>query len=1562
MTQGRGGCLGIHLPGFVLERGGWLPDAPVVVVAMTRGAPRVLATSLRAGASGLAPGMSLATARALVLDVHVETLDPEGVREDLRALGRLLERHGPVVRVEPPDGLCLDAGPEVVPAVRAELEGFGHRARIVHAPGPDEALLLARSLDADEVVSAEALPGVLAPLPVEVLDLPAELRADLELAGVRTCGAFARLPAAVLVRRHGAAVVALHARARGDPGPRLPVAPLVVRPVEALRHRTDLLEPVEQLDAVIFVVHALLRDLARDLVRAGRSAVRLELALELEGASPTVHVAVRLGRPARSVERLFPLVRARLEHVRLQAPVVAVEVGLCGDVAHAPVQLGLLDRPEAQEPLPEVCARLQDALGTDAVGVWEPCSSWTPDAEWRFRPWASADAPPEETGESPLRPDPAEAHLAPAEARPRPAVLCREPVVVRVRRDPQERPVAIQLGGAWLGILRADGPERLVGGREGRDGLPGWTRDYWCVAVGERRAWVFRSGEAWFLHGWFDAGVAGALRGRPEPPPQKRSRHAGAPVAHVELLARSHFSFREGASSPEELVTQARALGLAGMALTDRDGLYGSVAFHKAVRAGGPGFRALHGALVAVRMPEGEAPGTLRSLGVLVRDAGGWARLCRWIGEARAADRDHPSLSYARVREDADGLILLPRGDWPASRLAELREAAPERVYRAVSRSLAPGEEARVGALVEEAEALGIPAVAVGDVLAHDASRGDLLDVLTCIRRGTTLARAGRLLAPNAERYLKSPEEMARLFHAWPALLERTVGIAEQCTFSMEALSYVYPQEVVPGGGGEGGYTPSGWLRELCRRGMHARYAGRPPASVARQVAYELGIIERLGFASYFLTVHDIVRFARERGILCQGRGSAANSAVCFVLGVTSVDPAHQSLLFERFISEERGEPPDIDIDFEHERREEVLQYVYERYGRDRAAMVNEVIRWRGRSAVRDVGRAMGLDAERVEHLAGLLDHGRRGPPDPVRLREAGFDPDDPRVVHVHTMCAQLQGAPRHTSVHVGGFVISDPPLCDRAPIEPARMEGRTVLQWDKDDVDALGFVKVDLLSLGMLTAIRRAFDHVRAFHGVQLDLASIPREDPAVYELLCAADSTGVFQVESRAQQGMLPRLKPRCFYDLVVETAIVRPGPIQGGMVHPYLRRRAGEEEVSYVDPRLEPILARTLGVPIFQEQVMAMAVAVGGFTPGEADQLRRAMGAWRRRGALGPIGERLQAGLRANGIPEDYAAQIFAQIQGFAEYGFPESHAASFAHLVYVSAWLRTHHPAAFCAALLDSQPMGFYAPRSLVADAQRHGVEVRPVDVRASSWDCSLEGGVDGPALRLGLRMVRGLGAEDGQRVVAARYVRDFSGLADLARRTGLGRGVLRRLARAGALDGLLEAPSSRTAAWAVGALDAGLFAGIEPSCDVELPPMAPFEALREAYGAVGLDVGEHPLGIVRAQLTHEGVISLAGLSGLAHGTRVEIAGLVAHRQRPGTASGVVFLGLEDETGTANVVVWPTLYERRRSVVRGEPYLRISGIVQRQGAAVSVLAQGVRAVPQIPRLPARSRDFR
>ncbi|MFN7144896.1 MAG: error-prone DNA polymerase, partial [Myxococcota bacterium] len=793
------------------------------------------------------------------------------------------------------------------------------------------------------------------------------------------------------------------------------------------------------------------------------------------------------------------------------------------------------------------------------------------------------------------------------------------------------------------------------------------------------------------------------------------------PPRYAELVCRSNYSFCEGASFPEELIERAKELGLAALALTDRDGVYGNVRFH---RAGG-GFPILHGSLLTLRAGHERVldGGPAWSAVALVRDLEGWANLCRLLSTARGeAMKGRAELPLEALLERNSGLVLLARGDWPDDTLARLHEAVGERLYRAVSRRLAPGEEARIDALVRGP----VPCVATNDVLMHDPGRARLQDVLACIRMQTTLPEAGRRLQPNAERVLKSPERMARLFRPWPELIARTVAIAESCTFSLRDLTYCYPREVVPEG-----YTAMEWLRELTRRGVRERYGPRPPVSVTRQIEYELAIVERLDFPAYFLTVHDLVRFAREKGILCQGRGSAANSAVCYALGVTAVDPSRASLLFERFISEERGEPPDIDIDFEHERREEVIQYVYAKYGRERAAMVNEVICWRGRMAVRDVGKAVGLGLDQVDRLAKAMDGWGSKPPSEERIREAGLDPADPALALTQSLVGEIQGFPRHTSIHVGGFVISDGPLIDRAPIEPATMEGRTVIQWDKNDVDDLGFVKVDVLALGMLTAIRKCFSFMRTAHATQHDLASVPREDAGVYDMLCEADSTGVFQVESRAQQGMLPRLRPRCFYDLVIETAIVRPGPIQGGMVHPYLRRRTGQEKVSYVDDRLRPILERTLGVPIFQEQVMAMAIAVGGFTPGEADALRRAMGAWRRKGGLGELGQKLMVGLKTNGIPDEYATQIFQQIQGFAEYGFPESHAASFAHLVYVSAWQRCHFPAAFCAALINSQPMGFYAPRSLVSDAQRHGVEVREIDVTRSDWDCTLEPGPDGP---------------------------------------------------------------------------------------------------------------------------------------------------------------------------------------------------------------------------------------
>ena len=1077
-------------------------------------------------------------------------------------------------------------------------------------------------------------------------------------------------------------------------------------------------------------------------------------------------------------------------------------------------------------------------------------------------------------------------------------------------------------------------------------------------------------------------------------------------MSYAELFCRSSFSFLEGASSPEELVEQAAALGLPALAITQRAGVYGLVRAHNAPRA--PGLQLVAGALLSL-------PGH-PSLVLLVRDRSGWAGLCRLLTEARRQQPKGYALHEpATVLEHSQGLIALLHGGWTAQQAAPFRDAFGEHASLAVSLAGQPGDSALLASQLQLGRRLGLPLVAVGDVQLHVPERKRLLDVLCCIRRRCTLDAAGRALAPNAERLLRAPRQVLERFTAagrslggdaerrLSAGVERSLALAASCSFSLDQLEYFYPREVVPEG-----HTPLSWLQLLVERGLRWRYPLGVPAGVRGQVDHELAVIEQLDFPAYFLTVHDAVRFARERGILCQGRGSAANSAVCFALGITAVDPARSRLLFERFLSAERGEPPDIDVDFEHERREEVIQYLYDKYGRHRAAMVNEVISYRRRSALRDVGKVLGLSLDQVDSLARQAGHWGREPLDDEQLEAAGVDPGDPRVRLAVELSAELQRFPRHVGIHSGGFVLAADELVDRVPVEPATMEGRTVIQWDKDDIDALGFVKVDLLSLGMLTAIRKAFELVEGYrppgseesvgeeppdarqfttpvgvqaavaHGPQpygrrWTLASVPAEDPAVYELVSRGDTMGVFQIESRAQMSMLPRLRPQCFYDLVIEVAIVRPGPIQGGMVHPYLRRRQGLEPVHYPHPALRPILERTLGVPIFQEQVMAMAMAVAGFSAGEADQLRRSMAAWRRKGSLGPISERLRQGLLDNGIHGEYADRMVEQIKGFGEYGFPESHAASFALLVYVSAWLRLHYPAAFCAALINSQPMGFYTPRALVADAQRHGVQARPVDVQRSRWDCGLEppdpdaapgpGGLPSPpALRLGLRLIKGLREPQVRSLERARAARPFRDVADLAARTELDRGALTALARADAFRSLGLA--RRQALWTVAGLwDAPLFAGLarrEPA--PPLPEPSAREDLEADYGATGLSVGAHPIGLERARLAARGVRTIAELGGLEPDQVVRVAGLVSCRQRPGTASGVLFLTLEDETGQLNVVVWPKLYERQRQIVRLEPLVEISGRLQRENEAISLVAFRFRKLEQAPKVAARSRDFR
>ncbi len=1023
----------------------------------------------------------------------------------------------------------------------------------------------------------------------------------------------------------------------------------------------------------------------------------------------------------------------------------------------------------------------------------------------------------------------------------------------------------------------------------------------------------------------------------------------------AQLRVKSSFSFLRGASHPDELMERAARLGLHAIALTDIHTLAGVVRAHIAAKESP--VKLVIGAEI---IPAGAPPLILHA-----PDRRAYAALSRLISRGcRAAEKGGFRLRFEDVVAGDAGLLAttLPG---PPEHLARVREAFGDRASLAAELLLGPDDTACLHALRALSRQTGLPLVAMNDVHYHDPCRRRLQDVLVCIREGVTLREAGRHLFPNGERHLKGPAAMAAVFRDAPEALRRAVEIADRCAFSLDELRYEYPEEVAPGGA-----PPVEHLRRLVWIGAAARYPGGVPERVRRLLEHELDLIARLRYEAYFLTVHDIVGFARERGILCQGRGSAANSAVCYCLGITAVDPARIDVLFERFISAERNEPPDIDVDFEHERREEVFRHIYERFGRDRAGIVAETICWRGRSAARAVGKALGLSLDQVDRLAKTGDWSGEGLADAARAREAGLDPSDRTVAITLELVREIEGFPRHLSQHVGGFVITRGPLHDIVPIENAAMEGRTVIEWNKDDIDALGILKIDCLALGMLTAIRRAFGLIAATHGRELTLATIPPEDPAVYDMVSRADTTGVFQIESRAQMAMLPRLRPRCFYDLVIEVAIVRPGPIQGGMVHPYLRRRSGREEVTYPSPSVRAVLEKTLGVPLFQEQAMRLAVVAAGFTPGEADRLRRAMGAWRRPGIIDVFREKLIAGMTARGYAADFAAAVFEQLRGFGEYGFPESHAASFALLVYVSAWLKLHHPDAFTAALLNSQPMGFYAPAQLVRDARAHGVEVRPVDVMASGYDCTLEGppreGL--AALRLGLRMVRGLSPARVDGLLRARAAEPFRSVADVARRAELRSDELRSLAAAGAFRSL--EPDRRAALWetiARGDGDAPLFADLEVAePPPSLPPMTLGERVIHDCGIVGLSLERHPVALVRPALLRLRAARAADVARLPHRTRAAAAGLVLVRQRPATANGILFLTLEDESGILNVIVHARIYERFRAAIRGATLLLARGRVERspedEGGVVHLVAFRLEdRTDLLAGLPSVSRDF-
>jgi error-prone DNA polymerase len=1058
----------------------------------------------------------------------------------------------------------------------------------------------------------------------------------------------------------------------------------------------------------------------------------------------------------------------------------------------------------------------------------------------------------------------------------------------------------------------------------------------------------------------------------------------GQPLRYAELHCITNFTFLRGASHPQELVEQASALGYTALAITDECSVAGVVRAHMAVKR-----LARNGTEQGAEKPtetkalqlligaEFSLECGLRFVAIVI-DRLGYGRLCRLITRGRRAA---PKGGYSLTRADLEELGLdqcfvmwLP-GEQPSEEEAFWLAARFSRVRIAVELLCEGTDRERLASLRNIGLKCGLSLVASGDVHMHSRGRRRLQDVVTSIRLGVPVAEAGWHLYPNGERYLREPVRLAKLYP--PELLAETHAIAAHCHFSLDELRYEYPHELVPPG-----ETPASHLRKLTEKGALWRWPHGVPASARVGIEKELALIAELHYEAFFLTVHDIVDFARGRGILCQGRGSAANSVVCFCLGVTAVDPERGAvLLFERFISKERSEPPDIDIDFEHDRREEVIQHIYRKYSRERAAIAATVIMYRPRSALRDLGKVFGLSPAESGNLAKVMQWWDGGETMPERLREAGFDPGNPVLARLLPLAQELvlfPGFPRHLSQHVGGFVISEGPLEELVPVENASMPDRTVVQWDKDDLNDLGLLKVDVLGLGMLTALRRAFDLVNGYRGTKYSLGTLPAEEPEVYEMISRADTIGVFQIESRAQMSMLPRLRPREFYDLVIEVAIVRPGPIQGDMVHPYLRRRNKLEAVEYPSDEVRDALQRTLGVPIFQEQVMQIAIVAAGFSPGEADALRRAMGAWKRSGGIDHFKDRLLDGMRARNYPDDFANRIYQQMLGFGEYGFPESHAASFALLVYDSAWLKHFEPAAFACALLNSQPMGFYAPAQLVRDARAHGVEVRAVDVCVSAWDCALERCDDGrPALRLGMRLVKSLSQAGANRLVEARKERPFAGVQDIAERAVLDRGDLEALAAAGALAAL--SGNRHLAFWEVagteralrpsppgvpahGVLELGARSGYSAEGQPLLPAPTEGERIVADYASVGLTLGRHPLALLRERLRRNRLLSASDLQCVANGREVRTAGIVLMRQRPQTASGATFLTLEDEGGQVNVIVWERIGREQRSALVESRLLEVHGEWQRQEEVMHLIAHRlIDRTRLLGELLTHSRDF-
>ena len=1482
----------------------------------------------KAERAGIRAGRTLADARAVLPDLHTAEVDPAA---EARALARLAEWCGRYTPWAAPGG-SGDSGDGSVwldvtgcthlfggePALLRDLVrrvgdlGFAVRAAAADTPGA--AWAIARyGCSHDEFwrrVPQGRSRDALAPLPVAALRLTQSTVQDLHALGLRHVGDLMAMPRAALAGRFGREIADRLDQALGArPEPISPVAP--ASPMFA---RIGFSEPVGRSEDIAEALRSLASDLAVALEAELRGARRLVLALYHSGGAVDRFEA-GTSWPSCDASHLARLFADR--RIESAFGIDAMTLTVAASERLRPRQAAF-DRRSAESDVAELADRLSARLGADRVLRPSPRDSRIPERAVELSPVTAMRPPPTASwreGLLPLR-----LFFPPEEIEAVTPVAGGPPATFRWRRQ-------------VFRIEGADGPERLS---------PEWwkpdsrnaVRDYYRVEDSSgRRFWIYREGRSgWRLHGIFGRS---SVRAEPDAPERRKrsgdlSRQSACAPSYAELAVTTNFSFLRGASHPEELVARAAALGLSAIAITDRNTLAGVVRAHQAAKEAGIRL------IVGARLDFEDAPPLL----CLPSDRAAYGRLSKLItlGRRRAPKGDCAlRLEDLAAHAGGQSLVAMPPEDPedPQIRryLARLREMPGTGAWVAARIRYGGGDAARLWKIARLAAQTGVPMVAINDVCMHVRERKPLLDVLACIREGCTIDEAGFRLEPNAERCLKPPEEMARLFRDHPDAVRQTMEIAGRCAFSLDELRYDYPDEAPPGA------TPQAMLERLVREGAAERYPGGVPDDVKAQVFRELGLIGELGYAPYFLTVHDIVRFARSRGILCQGRGSAANSAVCYCLGITAVDPVRMDLLFERFVSAARREPPDIDVDFEHERREEVIQYVYDKYGRDHAALAATVIHYRARMAVREVGKAMGLSEDTTAAIASTVWGWSGDGIAPEQAGEAGLDPDDPHLRATLRLARELTGFPRHLSQHPGGFVITQGPLSELVPVANAAMPDRTTVEWDRHDLDALGILKVDVLGLGMLTCIRKGLDLLARHYGRKLGLHEIPAADPAVYDMLCAADSVGVFQVESRAQMTMLPRLRPRNFYDLVIEVAIVRPGPIQGDMVHPYLRRRNGEETVDYPSPELRAVLEKTMGVPLFQEQAMRIAIVAAGFTPLEADRLRRAMATFRNAGTLDAFREKLVGGMVANGYDREFAERCFRQIEGFGEYGFPESHAASFALLVYVSAWLKKRYPDVFAAAILNSQPMGFYRPAQLVRDARAHGVEVRPVDVNRSLWDNTLERNGNAHALRLGLRQIRGFSEEHATALAREASVRPFASLADLQRRADLPAPALERLAHADAYGSM--GLGRRQGLWAAATpASLPLFQNDEARPIPKLPTMAEGEAVTRDYAFLGLSLKTHPLALLRAELG--AAIPAERLAEMKDGATVAIAGLALMRQRPGTASGVIFMTLEDETGVANLVVWPKVFERYRRIVMGARLIRAAGRLQREGIVIHVVA--------------------